>query len=189
MRQISNSTQLLVSIFFFIVLFSTTSSALEFGATPSELKIVGNIDEESCESIRLFSSGDVANVFVSDFWSSEQSKNINDYTLYPSEVDLNSEYDTNVIVDSEGNFIFCVTPYTNQERYGVILFEIEDSNIVLGVWVDVVVYEEKSFSFRSITGSTIGQSSANSFTLGIMLSFILLVVLVYLIIRARRKFT
>lgn len=174
-------------LLFVFLIFLDFASSLEIGARPSGLDFELRENEVVCKQIDLFSSSFINQVFVRDYWSETESRNLLDYDKHPSDFDIKIDYDGLIEIDAEEEFDFCVSAKESGEYFGVILFEIMDSNAAIGVWVNLDVNGRED-TLTGLTGfASFSEYSANSLFLQMVFTFILSIILIYMIVNLRRR--
>ena len=160
---------------FLLLLLVESSSGLELGVSPPRIVFDLTENAERCAEIKLISSERTL-FMVKDYWTNESriSRNISDYSDIGREIGINAKYLSNVFIENSKNFEVCFLANNEGFYQGVLLFEPEGKNLVLGVWVLLEVSREEEKADYSKTLFLISE---------IALSLALLGLLSYLVIK------
>lgn len=173
-----------------IIFMIPLSLAIQAGISPPQLIFSGEINEELCNSITLYSQG----VLVGeDKWSLQHSKNLGDYHLTSNYFGINIEYTQIVNINDNRSVNVCIEAKKLGTYYGALIYS--QNHVGVGIWITLnirgdsekVVQENLSKEDSSIlTGATTGNPNRIINIIYIEI-FILVVCLTFLIIFYKRK--
>ncbi|MEK6890896.1 MAG: hypothetical protein AABX03_02055 [Nanoarchaeota archaeon] len=188
-------------IFLALALLILTSGvyANSLGLSRANLEFVGDIGEEVCKELIIF-SGESVSVSGEDRWSLKNSKELSDYTKYADELKIDINYPESVNFNKKETVNVCITGNENGKYHGVLIYK--DPEIAgVGTWLEVTVgnginpnsdegeKETIKSSSVSLTGSSVDDTSSGVSGLYIVLffSFILLIVVLIVLFVLYRK--
>jgi len=159
------------TLILFLFIFENVS-AVEFGASPSKMKITAYSNEEYCNHIRVFSSLERVDVIV----RVNLDKEI-----------FETKYDKEFTLLKENNFRFCLKPSKDGKYEKTIEFEFVNYNAIIGVILEINVLP--SDSLLKVTGDSVfsGFSGKNVNSLMIQSMFLLILLVIFLSMLFRLK--
>lgn len=185
---------LIFCMFLGAILLSSFSNALEFGASPPSIVFNLNENERTCKSINIFSSVESIDIRLSDKWSSSKGvKEISKFNKNAENFGILMDYEAETELKGSKSLQICLNASKSGKYYGVLLFDVLDGDIAVGVWITANVAAEKKSvltGFVSEEGlSFIPESIGNSgkITLILLFNALLFGLLLFLLIRAKRE--
>jgi hypothetical protein len=170
--------QSLNKLVLFILLISFSSA---IGLSHEKITFEGNADENICEEV-IISTNDL--VFLEDRWLSEDSINkrdLKDYDLKISELDLEITYENPIYVNGSRNVKICIKGKEGIYN-GIILFTEINGNGGIGTWLEIYIGNEFIPKEVKIVNPYLGKILRYS----AILLFFLIVYLVFTIVEKRK---
>jgi|GEM_PF-3129968 len=173
-KQILSLLLLSINLFYF-------SSALELGVSPSSIEKDLEINEEFCFSIKVYSDREL-NVFLTDYWSKEKTRDISKYAFSSSYFGIESDYNRSFSFSTFRKESICIKVSKEGDFYGLLMIKDNSDRIGVGSWIRLHVYSNR---FSGITGNFIGVSKPNHL-LG--LQALILILLLAIIVFISKKY-
>ncbi|MBS3091383.1 hypothetical protein J4217_02970 [Candidatus Pacearchaeota archaeon] len=197
MGEIKNIKLIFISLsilFFFLLLFEYVD-AFEMSVSPPSIDFSLGIAQRECMTIDI-SLSKPGFVYVGDYWSEEDIKDLDFYVFNAREMNLLPNYTERMFISSNRSVNFCILGAENGIYRGVLTVEPENRNLKVGIWLNVKISTEKDNNiseqnFKSITGSIV--SGDNKLDFGIIMLFgmiivnLLLLILLFLLFRLKKR--
>lgn len=122
-------------LFFFVILVSEFVFAGELGVSPARLEFNLKNKETVCREVKVF-SGVKSELKIDNYWSLENSRNIEDY------LNSSEDYGLEIYIEDFRDFEddkvnVCVRAKLEGIYYGVLLFSYPNRKVGVGVWMVV----------------------------------------------------
>ena len=174
---------LFVLILFILVNFT---SSLEFGLSPTLIKISGDVEEKLCKDFSFFGDRPALNGEIK--WSKEKSSNLNDYKFFSGESGIESSFPKEI---SNGKDEICFIGKRPGKYFGVLFYRVENTSYGVGTWIELELIESKKnkFPLISLTGFSIKNLDTSMLIRNQIFFFILLtnIVLIFIFFILLRK--
>ncbi|MEX0920849.1 MAG: hypothetical protein WDZ62_01140 [Candidatus Pacearchaeota archaeon] len=158
------------------------SHALDFGISPEEIILSGNVGEKVCKEFSLIGQDLIFNGKVK--WSYEKTKNIKDYVLSGKEFEINVDFPN---ITNSGKKEICIEGKNPGKYNGALFYKIEETNYGIGTWINLKLEDSNPkiseiFSKRkTIEISKIEESQIKTLFISQIMLFISLILLIIII--------
>lgn len=173
----------LLPLLFFIILLTTSVSSLEFGISPSEMYLEGEIDENICRNFTLI--GDERNFSGELKLSETETRNVESYNLHSGDFRIVAEYPKET---NSGKQEICIKGLEEGEYYGALLYKVSETSYGVGMWItlntqDGKTIQETKSERKSLfsTGRFVQDTSQNINQEFLLILLFLFVVLIFVL--------
>ncbi|MFA6023484.1 MAG: hypothetical protein WC781_05335 [Candidatus Pacearchaeota archaeon] len=172
-------------VIFCLILAISFASAFNFGISPGQIQLNGNVGELICQNLSLITSDNKVTATGEDKWIAQENevRKITDYVDTASDYGLEAVYPKNIQVTKSYSVNFCVKGTKAGEYYGVIVYR-TTGQIGAASWVKVKLTEKSNNA--PITGAVVGNNSNKMVLLGMVLSTVVLVVVLFVLLSIKR---
>jgi hypothetical protein len=173
----------IVSISFIVLLISLSfCSALDFGISPTIIKISEKPNEMNCKNFTII--GGSEDIFNGDIkWSNANSKDISNYKISSKELNINTTIPSGI---KSGQYQICISSEKSGSYYGALMYKLNNSSYGIGTWIELKVEGSNPIqNIISLTGNTIKEIPYQKVFL--FTPILLLITLIFLLRKLKRR--
>lgn len=160
-------------------------TSVTLSASPKEINFTGNTNEKICKNINLKLDKPEKIITTIKWKNNEEEKIISNYKINSHEYKISEEFNKNIILEKETNEKICLTFKEKGNYSGIIFYKIENKPAQIGIWINAKIEGNNPLkitgNFAKIPEKMNYKNSLTTF------SIILLIILLFLLIKLKRK--